>query len=89
MFIHRPDIKASEEELATGKVKKNVAELIVAKHRNGRTDTVKLYFKGECTKFLNLNEEMGTPEDDDNQKEQTPTNPVLAEVAPTVDQIFD
>ena len=26
------------------------------KHRNGPTGMVKLYFKGECTKFLNLSE---------------------------------
>lgn len=62
MFIHRPDLKAKEEELANGKVKKNVAEIIVAKHRNGKTDTVQLYFMGECTKFLNLNVNTGEPE---------------------------
>lgn len=62
MFIHRPDRYATEKDFAEGKIQKNVAELIVAKHRNGRTDTVKLYFKGECTKFLNLNTETGEPE---------------------------
>lgn len=62
MFIHRPDKYATEKDFDEGKVQKNVAELIVAKHRNGRTDTVKLYFKGECTKFLNLNVETGEPE---------------------------
>ena len=62
MFIHRPDKYATEKDFEEGKVQKNVAELIVAKHRNGRTDTVKLYFKGECTKFLNLNVETGEPE---------------------------
>lgn len=62
MFIHRPDKYATEKDFEEGKVQKNVAEIIVAKHRNGRTDTVKLYFKGECTKFLNLNVETGEPE---------------------------
>ncbi len=56
MFIHRPDKNATEKELAEGSVQPNVAEIIVEKNRHGKTDTVKLYFKGECTKFLNLNE---------------------------------
>ncbi len=61
MFIHHPDKYATAKDFEEGKVQKNVSEIIVAKHRNGRTDTVKLYFKGECTKFLNLNVETGEP----------------------------
>lgn len=56
MFIHRPDQGATEKEIAEGTVKKNVAEIIVAKNRHGKTDVTQLYFKGECTKFLNLSE---------------------------------
>jgi replicative DNA helicase len=62
MFIHRPDKNATEKERAEGKVQENVAEILVEKHRNGPTGLVKLYFKGECTKFVNLNEETGEPE---------------------------
>ena len=65
MFIHRPDKGATEKELAEGKVQKNVAEILIGKHRSGPTGMVKLYFKGECTKFLNLNEETGEPDDED------------------------
>lgn len=54
MFIHRPDNFATEKEILEEKVQKNVAEIIIAKHRNGPTGVVKLYFKGECTKFINL-----------------------------------
>ena len=54
MFIHRPDKVATEKELASGNVKQNVAEIIIEKHRNGPQGVVELYFKGECTKFLNL-----------------------------------
>ncbi len=64
MFIHRPDKAATEKEIAEGKVQKNVAEIIVEKHRSGPTGLVKLYFKGECTKFLNLNEDTGEPDGD-------------------------
>lgn len=56
MFINRPDVGATEEELATGKIKKGDAEIIIAKHRNGSCDRIKLRFKGECTKFVNIEE---------------------------------
>ena len=65
MFIHRPDKGATEKEIEEGKVQRNVAEIIVEKHRNGPTGIVKLYFKGECTKFVNLNEETGEPVDEE------------------------
>ena len=62
MFIHRPDKMATEKEIEEGKVAPNVAEIIIDKHRSGPTGTVKLYFRGECTKFVNLNEDTGEPE---------------------------
>ena len=62
MFIHRPDKSATEKEIAENKVQQNVAEILIEKHRSGSTGMVKLYFKGECTKFLNLSE-TGDPED--------------------------
>ncbi len=70
MFIHRPDKSATEKEIAEGKVQKNVAEILVEKHRAGPTGMVKLYFKGECTKFLNLNEETGEIDDVGNEQRQ-------------------
>lgn len=68
MFIHRPDKNATEKELAEGKVQPNVAEIIIEKHRNGSQGVVKLYFKGECTKFMNINEETGEVEGEENNK---------------------
>ena len=62
MFIHRPDKSATEKEIAEGKVQRNVAEILIEKHRSGPTGLVKLYFMGECTKFINLNSETGEPE---------------------------
>ena len=53
MFIHRPDYyknQASEEEKA--KMQPNISEIIVAKHRNGPIGSSFLYFKNDCTKFL-------------------------------------
>ena len=47
---------------------KGKAEVIIAKHRNGPTGVVELYFKDECTKFLNLNNDTGEPLDEVNQQ---------------------
>ena len=64
MFIHRPDKNATEQEINEGKVQRNVAEIIIEKHRSGSPGMFKLYFKGESTKFLNINEETGEVADD-------------------------
>ena len=47
-FLFREDYYDKETE------NQHITEVIVAKHRNGPTDTVKLYFRGEYTLFLNL-----------------------------------
>ena len=53
MFIHRPDLAAEDKELESGKIKKNVAEIIVAKNRAGECNSFDLLFKGEKSKFIN------------------------------------
>ena len=47
MFIHRPD--AMEQESPNH----NLAELMVAKHRNGPTGTVEVVFRGNLARFEN------------------------------------
>ena len=42
---------------ATGEGNASISEFIVGKHRNGRTDTIKLIFKGDTCSFLNYQEE--------------------------------
>lgn len=54
MFIHRPDLSASDSDIMSGKVKKGVAEINIAKHRNGALGTIELFFRGESTKFVNI-----------------------------------
>ncbi|MEJ2211913.1 MAG: DnaB-like helicase C-terminal domain-containing protein [Anaerolineae bacterium] len=46
MFIYRDEIYNENTE------RKNIADIIVAKHRNGPTGTVALYFKKELAQFL-------------------------------------
>jgi replicative DNA helicase len=48
MFIYREDLIKENTE------RKNIADIIVAKHRNGPTDTVPLYFDRELTRFADL-----------------------------------
>ncbi|WP_409228455.1 replicative DNA helicase [Gudongella sp. SC589] len=48
MFLYRDDYYDQESE------KKNIGEVIIAKHRNGPTGQVDLVFKHEYTKFLNM-----------------------------------
>lgn len=58
-------------------------ELIIAKHRNGRTGTVKLRWIGEYTTFVNLGEKVLTPKTqtvDYNKIEETPLDNVDVDV---------
>jgi len=47
MFIYRDDVYNPESE------RKNVAEIMVAKHRNGPTGTIELYFRNNLAQFVN------------------------------------
>ncbi len=61
VFIHRPEYYRITED-REGNSLLGLAEIIVAKHRNGRTDDVQLRFKSEFARFLNLddyNEDVG------------------------------
>ncbi len=53
MFIHRPDIGLSEEEIKKRNLQKDMAELIIAKHRNGELGRVKLRFRGDQVRYVN------------------------------------
>lgn len=48
MFLYRDDYYNPDTE------KKNIAEVILAKHRNGSTGTIELVWLGQYTKFANL-----------------------------------
>ena len=48
MFLYRDDYYNEESE------KKNIAEVIIAKHRSGSTGTVELLWLGNYTKFASI-----------------------------------
>lgn len=55
MFIYREEFYRRDKENMPNDIK-NVAEIIVAKQRNGPTDTVKLFFNDRLTQFAELND---------------------------------
>jgi replicative DNA helicase len=48
MFIYRDEVYNPETE------RPNIADIIIAKHRNGPTDTINLYFQAAQTRFRDL-----------------------------------
>ncbi len=62
MFIYRDEMYNEDTDRA------HIADLIVAKHRNGPTDTISLHFDPNLTKFADLDlhsvDEGFYPEDD-------------------------
>ncbi len=56
MFIYRDDVYNHETE------KKNIADIIVAKHRNGPLGEISLYFQANQTRFLDLEANPGMEE---------------------------
>ena len=50
MFIYRDDVYDEASE------RKNVAELIIAKHRNGPTGALDLYFHKQFTRFASMSD---------------------------------
>ena len=55
MFIHREDVYTTEEEWTQQRpdrpYPRNIADLIIAKHRNGPTGAMQLYFRDNLVRF--------------------------------------
>lgn len=51
-FLYREGYYRREEDFPT----KNVTDVIIAKHRNGATGTIKLYFHGQWTRFVGMSD---------------------------------
>jgi len=72
-FIYRPDYYGLNDEEGGGEINENYAELIIAKHRNGALEDIKLQFIKRFAKFTNHYEQfdvrealassMNTPDD--------------------------
>ncbi len=55
-FIHRPEYYSKSSEDAEGHDIRGLAEFIIAKHRSGAVDTVKMRFRKNFAKFENWDE---------------------------------
>lgn len=57
LFLYRPEYYGLTED-EEGNPTQGVGEVIIAKHRNGETGTVRLKFVGKYVKFANLEQDM-------------------------------
>jgi replicative DNA helicase len=57
LFLYRPEYYGLTED-ENGLATQGVGEVIIAKHRNGETGTVRLKFVGKYVKFVDLDEGM-------------------------------
>ena len=55
-FIHRPEYYHLYSDEKTGKDLRGLAQIIIAKHRNGATDSIWLRFRNKFAKFQNEDE---------------------------------
>ncbi len=70
MFIHRPE-KMGIPEDEQGNSTKGMAELIIAKHRNGAVTDVQLRFREEFARFEDFNDSFISPLEDANGENVT------------------
>ncbi len=70
-FIHRPEYyKITEDERGNSLI--GLAEIIIAKHRNGAVGDVRLRFKSEFAKFMNVDEDVPVREFSSNMNNLDP-----------------
>lgn len=55
-FIHRPEYYGMDKDQSGEPLAPGLAEIIIAKHRNGATDIVNLKFRAEQARFTNFDE---------------------------------
>ena len=60
LFIHRPEYYHIYVD-GNGRDLRGMAEIIIAKHRNGAVGDVLLTFKGQYARFQNPDDDMGVP----------------------------
>ena len=74
-MIHRPEYYGLKQD-SHGRSLKDVAEIIIAKHRNGKTGDIRLRFIGDYAKFTNMDDAIPLPGEGDEQVIQSRMNSV-------------
>ena len=64
-FIHRPEYYKIYKD-SYGNDLRGIAELIIAKHRNGAVGDVRMRFVGQYARFMNLDQTAGFDVSDEN-----------------------
>lgn len=72
-MIHRPEYYGIKQD-THGRSLKDVAEIIIAKHRNGKTGDVRLRFIGDYAKFTNIEDAVPLPGEEDGRVFQSRMN---------------
>ena len=71
-FIHRPEYYKIYKD-QHGNDTKGIAEIIIAKHRNGAVGDVRLRFRSEFARFMNIDDNMPPMPTDDGTIKPTPS----------------
>lgn len=64
MFIYRKAVDRGYDINSLSEEEKGLAELYIAKHRNGPTGSVNLFFDGDKVSFKNLETKLSTPDEE-------------------------
>jgi replicative DNA helicase len=75
-FIHRPEYYKIFDDPKDGTSLIGIAEIIIAKHRNGATGDVRLRFKSEYAKFMNIDEDVSVREFTSGMNNPEPMSPI-------------
>ena len=83
-FIHRPEYYKINED-AKGNSLIGLAEIIIAKHRNGAVGDVRLRFRGELARFQNLKDDTVIPSKINRKRDTIPTPGNAGTIGPNTD----
>ena len=83
-FIHRPEYYKINED-AKGNSLIGLAEIIIAKHRNGAVGDVRLRFRGELARFQNLKDDTVIPSKINRKRDTVPTPGNAGTIGPNTD----
>ncbi|MBQ8422770.1 MAG: replicative DNA helicase [Coprobacter sp.] len=81
-FIHRPEYYKMTED-SHGNSLVGLAEIIIAKHRNGAVGDVRMRFRGEFARFQNLSDDSMIPSKINKQPTKSAPSTYTSETTPT------
>jgi replicative DNA helicase len=86
-FIHRPEYYKIYKD-SYGNDLRGIAEIIIAKHRNGAVGDVKMRFVGQYARFMNLDQTLSSDLPDEELVQSSMTNTAQQPATPAPDDSF-